>query len=465
MRPAVRHSGHYSVCQTRRQSAQNHVLLQHSKPVSRFLGVKMILLQTRPCALWRVCAFVSLLLASTSSSYGQMAIPVRAVEVTDEPIRLWLLAEGVAHATRREYLWFDRGGRVVEIGLDQDGLPLREGSIVKGPEADGSPGQFIARLDGRSDDERIEQQRARARAAERRVAAARNAVQAARRQYGIAVEQLERSQQLSERGMVQRQRLEQEQSVVALAELQINSREAELAAASAEADAARSGANQALLDSEGGALYAPFDGVLGVFNLREGEQAMPPPSVAGSESQRMKSAAALVLDPATFEVRLELPAYEGVLVRRGQAAQVTWAGFGRFDDETTHPIPVVDAVVHAVNASVSPDSRGLGVRLRTSGDAAALRDGVAVSVRIATGERQVRASLPLRAVRFEQGEAYVYALSEEGASVTRRTIRTGFADGRRVEVLAGLVPGERVVSEGHHRLRDGGLVSVLDEGR
>ena len=396
----------------------------------------------------------------------QAPVPVKVVTVSAEPVQLSLMAEGVAHAMRREYLWFERGGRVKEIGLDEDGLPLRAGSRVRGPGENGEPGQVIARLDGRSDDERVEQQRARARAAERRVAAARNAVLAARRHYETSLEQLERSLQLAERGMVQRQRLDQDQSAVALAELQINLREAELAAAAAEADAVRSSANQALLDSEGAVLYAPFDGVLGFFNLGEGEQALPPPAAAANPAQRMRSAAALVIDPSAFEVTLELPAYEGVLVERGQRAELTWAGFGQFDDEEQSLAPVVSGVVHAVNASVSPDSRGLGVRLRTSGNAAALRDGVSVAVRIVTGERAVTASLPLRAVRFEQGEAYVFVLLEDGQTVARRTIQTGFADGRRAEVVAGLRPGERVISQGHHRLRDGSRVSVLDgEGR
>lgn len=412
-----------------------------------------------------VVALCTMLMVGASIA-EQVPVPVRVVAVSAEPVRLSLMAEGVAHAMRREYLWFERGGRVEEIGLDEDGLPLREGSRVRGPVEGGEPGQFIARLDGRSDDERVEQQRARARAAERRVVAARNAVLAARRQYEASLEQLERSLQLSERGMVQRQRLDQDQSAVALAELQINSREAELAAAAAEADAARSTANQALLDSEGAVLYAPFDGVLGFFNLREGEQALAPPAAAASPGQRMRSAATLVIDPSVFEVTLELPAYEGVLVKRGQLAELTWAGFGRFDDEGPAAAPVVSAVVHAVNASVSPDSRGLGVRLRTTGDATALHDGVSVAVRIATGERAVAASLPLRALRFEQGEAYVFVLAEDGQTVSRRTIRTGFADGRRVEVVSGLQPDEHVVSEGHHRLRDGSRVSVLGgEGR
>lgn len=408
--------------------------------------------------------FCMVLMAGPSLAQS-VPVPVKAVQVSAEPIRLWLMAEGVAHAMQREYLWFDRGGRVEEIGLDEDGLPLREGSRVRGPVGSGEPGQFIARLDGRSDDERIEQQRARARAAERRVVAARNAVLAARRQYEASLEQLERSQRLSERGMVQRQRLDQDQSAVALAELQINSREAELAAAAAEADAARSTANQALLDSEGAVLYAPFDGVLGFFNLREGEQALPPPAAAASPGQRMRSAAALVIDPSMFEVTLELPAYEGALVKRGQLAELTWAGVGRFDTETPFAAPVVRGVVHAVNASVFPESRGLGVRLRTTGDAPALYDGISVAVRIATGERDVEASVPLRALRFEQGEAYVFVLTEDGQSVSRRTIQTGFADGQRAEVVSGLLPGERVVSEGHHRLRDGSRVALLGEGR
>ena len=391
------------------------------------------------------------------------AVPVRTVTVAADPVRVWLSAEGTAQALRREYLWFDRAGRVVEIGTDSDGNPLREGSQVLGPSADGAPGQFIARLDVRSEDAQVEQGAARARAAERRVISARNAVLAAQRQLAAAEEQLARSRQLAERGMIQGQRLTQDESTVALMRLQISSREAELSAAMAEAEAARSGVSQAVLKSEGGVLRAPFDGVLGFFNLREGDQAAAPPSAALTEAQRMQSAAAVVIDTSAFEVTLNLPAYESMLVERGQYAELTWSGFGGFDDETSIA-PVVPAVVHAVNAVVSPDSRGVQVRLRTEGGSVAMRDGMFVAARIATGERAVAASVPLRALRFDKGDAYVFVLDAAAGTVTRRAVRAGFADGRQVEIVSGLVAGEVVVSEGHHRLSDGMAVTVLGSG-
>ena len=396
------------------------------------------------------------------ASAQPVPVTVRSVAADDTPIRLWLGAEGTATAIRREFLWFDRGGRVVEIGQDEHGDTLREGSWVRGPRGKGQPGQFIARLDGRSQNEQIEQQRARARAAERRVVSARNAVLATQKQYESAVAQLERSQQLAERGMIQKQRLAQDESTVALFALQINSREAELAAAVAEAEAANSGASQALLASEGGVLFAPFDGVLGFFNLREGEQALPPPGAAASAGQRMRSAAAVLIDPTAYEITLELPAYEGALVRRGQDAELTWAGLGRFDGDGPGTVPVIKAVVHAVNAAVSPDSRSVKVRLRAEDSGKFLRDGAFVAARIATGDHPVRAAIPLRAVRFEQGAAYVFVLNAEGNRVERRAVRTGRADGRRVEILDGLQAGERVVSEGHHRLAHGTAVSLLE---
>lgn len=68
------------------------------------------------------------------------AINVSVTEVDRGPIRAWIRTEGTARAVRREILQFGRSGKVIEIGVDDDGEALREGSVVYGP-SDGKAGQ------------------------------------------------------------------------------------------------------------------------------------------------------------------------------------------------------------------------------------------------------------------------------------------------------------------------------------
>lgn len=67
-------------------------------------------------------------------------------------------------------------------------------------------------------------------------------------------------------------------------------------------------------------------------------------------------------------------------------------------------------------------------------------------------EREDVLSLPLTAVTEEQGAYFVYI--QEGADVYRKQeVRLGAGDGRRVEVIAGLSGGERVVMQGAYRVK------------
>jgi len=53
--------------------------------------------------------------------------PVSVIRAKKQPIQAWLFAEGTVRAVRREYLSFDRAGRVIFVKAGADGGVLREG--------------------------------------------------------------------------------------------------------------------------------------------------------------------------------------------------------------------------------------------------------------------------------------------------------------------------------------------------
>jgi multidrug efflux pump subunit AcrA (membrane-fusion protein) len=66
--------------------------------------------------------------------------------------------------------------------------------------------------------------------------------------------------------------------------------------------------------------------------------------------------------------------------------------------------------------------------------------------------------VPKSAVREENGRSYVFVVRQD--AVERRAIQTGGADGERLEVVAGLATGERVVVAPSPELADGARVIV-----
>jgi RND family efflux transporter MFP subunit len=66
---------------------------------------------------------------------------------------------------------------------------------------------------------------------------------------------------------------------------------------------------------------------------------------------------------------------------------------------------------------------------------------------------QAAALVPKAAVRTEHDQAFVFVVN--GNLAERRAVKTGGADGERVEVMAGLRPGEQVVVPVPPNLKDG----------
>jgi multidrug efflux pump subunit AcrA (membrane-fusion protein) len=65
---------------------------------------------------------------------------------------------------------------------------------------------------------------------------------------------------------------------------------------------------------------------------------------------------------------------------------------------------------------------------------------------------------PKAAIRAEDGGTYAYLV--QGETVERRAVRVGGPDGDRVEIQAGLRPGDRVVIGPPEAFADGARVVV-----
>jgi len=66
--------------------------------------------------------------------------------------------------------------------------------------------------------------------------------------------------------------------------------------------------------------------------------------------------------------------------------------------------------------------------------------------------------VPLEAVVTTPGGKAVYVV-EDGKAVRRR-VQTGIEDGNRIQIVAGVRPGDQVIVAGNENLRDGAAVSL-----
>ncbi len=401
------------------------------------------------------------------------AVPVEAVTIEKEPIQAWLTTEGTARAVRRDILHFRRAGKVMEIGVEENGQTLREGSRVHGPR-DGRAGQLIAATDERQMEQRVLMQSAQGRAAAQRVEQAQAALQAARATYGGADDNLVRIRKLANSGVVPRKQLQEAESQRAEAAAQVKSAQASLEAARAEAEAATAQTSDARLQMEEGQIRAPFDGVIAFMNIAEGDYVQPLGGGGMAEGALLRSAAAVVIDPSEYEIVAEVPSVRGLMLKRDLPAEITWAGLRIFESydaalatgktDAADAMPVAQASVYAVAPAIAPDSRAIRVRLRTTAGADHLRDGLYVAVRIQAGRKEDALVVPVRALRYESGQAFVYVLDAQAGTAHRRAVTVGMSDGTRIEVTSGLEPGLTVITSGQERLFEGAPVTQLTAG-
>jgi RND family efflux transporter MFP subunit len=106
-----------------------------------------------------------------------------------------------------------------------------------------------------------------------------------------------------------------------------------------------------------------------------------------------------------------------------------------------------------IDPRVDPSTRTAKVRVEVPNPDGALRLGMFVQMafRVATGER--RALVPRAAVQSIGHRTVVYLATEEEGRFVETPVTLGAALGDAVQVLNGLKPGEKVVTEGSFFLR------------
>lgn len=189
-------------------------------------------------------------------------------------------------------------------------------------------------------------------------------------------------------------------------------------------------------------IRAPFSGIIGLRHVSPGELVGPGDAIA-----RLDDTSVIKLDFTVPERFLSVLA-EGMQVEaRTSASEQTFTG-----------------EIARIDSRVDPVTRAVTVRALIDNEDGELRPGQLMTVEVRRDERQ-RPAVPGSAVTRYGNEVFVFVLTqtERGTSVERRLIEPGIRINGMIEVLSGLEVGERIVSEGVHRVSEGMPVTVADE--
>ena len=133
-------------------------------------------------------------------------------------------------------------------------------------------------------------------------------------------------------------------------------------------------------------------------------------------------------------------------VRETEAANIQVGQALRFS-VLTYPDRVFLANISYVSAALDSTTRRLLVRATVDNSQGLLKLEMFASVRIITSEGDAALGVPREAVIYEGDRARVWVLRADH-SIELRPIKTGFVNGRMIQVLEGLAAGENVITKG-----------------
>jgi membrane fusion protein (multidrug efflux system) len=250
--------------------------------------------------------------------------------------------------------------------------------------------------------------------------------------------QAEQNAELSEANARQREAQQQLRRVEALKDRGFATRssyDTQVAAAAAT----RAQAQQVQAQIGDRVVRAPFAGWVSLRNISVG-------AMAGQGTE-----IATVSDLSTIKLDFTVPETMLAAIREGLVISARAAAY---------PDRPFNGTIRTIDPVIDPNTRAVTVRARLPNPDRALRPGMMMNVAIESASRTAL-SVPELAVLGEGDSLFVFALGPD-RRVHRMPVRTGAHVDGRVEIVAGLRPGQRVVTEGIVKVADGMEVRVQD---
>ncbi|MGH8249098.1 MAG: efflux RND transporter periplasmic adaptor subunit [Steroidobacteraceae bacterium] len=183
-------------------------------------------------------------------------------------------------------------------------------------------------------------------------------------------------------------------------------------------------------------ITAPFDGVLGLRQVSPGSLVTPGTPIATLD------------DISVIKLDFSVPERYLAVLARGQdiaAQSETW------------PERDFEGKVTSVDSRVDPVTRSVTVRAEVPNPERQLRPGMLMSVRLFQPPRDTL-SVPEIAVLQVGVESFVFRVKQD-RTAERVKVQLGSRRKGEVEIAQGLAAGDRIVTEGAVKLRDGARVS------
>lgn len=117
------------------------------------------------------------------------------------------------------------------------------------------------------------------------------------------------------------------------------------------------------------------------------------------------------------------------------------------------PDQVFEGKVRRLDVRLERESGAFEVYVLLNNPKLKLRPGMQATATIGIGEAQEVVPVPQRAVLGDLGNLFVFVQGDEPNTFARRNVVLGMKAGDQVEIVEGVLPGEKVVTQGNYQLQ------------
>lgn len=348
---------------------------------------------------------------SLSQIQQEQGIPVEVMEVQPETFTSILSVSGMVGSEEEAYLSSKTGGRIAKIHKDIGVLVHKD--------------ELLAQIDT----SQLEIQRAQA---EKQVNIAENDLKQKTARFEDAERDLQRMKNLFERQAISKRELEKFELDFTTAKQQYESAISQLEVAKDNLDIIETN----IRDSS---VFAPFDGIVGVKEAKEGEVVSPGQLVLSLYNLKK------------LNVQVEIAENDLPSIGVGQRAELTLDAL---------PSQKLTGYVTKISGAPDPNTKLFDVHIAFEEVLPSIKPGMFLRGRIFAKEKEGVLVIPQQSLVKKGGKEFVFVVKNDKAQM--REVQLGEKLEQKVEIISGIRKSERVITFGKENVKEGSLVKIIE---
>lgn len=219
---------------------------------------------------------------------------------------------------------------------------------------------------------------------------------------------------------------------------------ATLATNKAQVQVAKAGVATARTNLSYSQIRAPFTGRIGISQVRLGAQVTPGTTLLNTISSERPIGADFVINEQDVDrfYRLQRHTTDSTFrLKLSDGKMYNQAG-----------------TIYAIDRGVNSLTGSVKIRVKFANPKDSLRDGMSAVLNVLNDESGRKIQIPYKAVTEQMGEYFVFLAQDTIAKQQKITLGPRVQD--NVIVTSGLQEGQKVITEGFQRLRDGGKITL-----